>query len=101
MRRAVATDEVRGTGTRAVARRAILHRTHDVGVIGETEVVVTAEGEQPFVVDRDLDALRARENLALAIEVRPSTLFEILAKRTHCASVLQPPSSFPPPLRGG
>ncbi len=73
MRRAVTDHQMRGTAAHAPGRGALLQRRNHLGMVGQAQVVVGAERQQAFTVDRHLRPLRTLQQRTPAVEVLGTT----------------------------
>src|SRR5690606_4799957 len=69
VRGAVADHQVRGAATDAPSFRAVAQGGDHLGMVGQTQVVVGAEGQQRLAVDLYIRALRAGQQRALAEQI--------------------------------
>ena len=49
-------------------------------VVGEAEIIIAAEADDVFIIDKDLDLLWAADDAACAVTVLPFFFFECLAE---------------------
>ena len=69
VRSAVANHQVRGTTPHTPALGAGLPGGDHLGVVGQAQVVIAAEGQQPLAVDHHFRPLRAFQQRPLPIQV--------------------------------
>ena len=81
---AVPGDQMRGPGADPVAVGAGLEGRHHPGIIGQAQVVIAAERNQPGPVDAELDPLRGLQHLSVAIEMPCPATRQSCVQVFHC-----------------
>jgi hypothetical protein len=83
MRAIMAANEMGGPGANTVALRSIFQSRYHLRMIRQPQIIVAAEGQQRFVANADLHALRGLKHQALTIEVLFAAQHQIFFQWLH------------------